>query len=63
MQFRKIPWRDSVEQWVELKMMVNDIILTGTPKGSVDTKIGDEVVTEVEGVGRLVNTIVGEDYK
>ncbi|HIV74387.1 MAG TPA: fumarylacetoacetate hydrolase family protein [Candidatus Pseudogracilibacillus intestinigallinarum] len=41
----------------------NDIILTGTPKGSVDTKIGDEVVTEVEGVGRLVNTIVGEDYK
>lgn len=38
-----------------------DIILTGTPKGSVDTKVGDEVVTEVEGVGRLVNTIVGDD--
>ena len=37
-----------------------DIILTGTPKGSVDTKVGDEVVTEVEGIGRLVNTIVGE---
>lgn len=37
-----------------------DIILTGTPKGSVDTKVGDEVVTEIEGVGRLVNTIVGE---
>lgn len=36
-----------------------DIILTGTPKGSVDTKVGDEVITEVEGVGRLVNTIVG----
>lgn len=37
-----------------------DIILTGTPKGSVDTAIGDEVVTEIEGIGRLVNTIVGE---
>lgn len=38
-----------------------DIILTGTPKGSVDTKVGDEVITEVEGIGRLVNTIVGEE--
>lgn len=37
-----------------------DIILTGTPEGLVDTKIGDEVVTEIEGVGRLVNTIVGD---
>ena len=40
----------------------NDLILTGTPKGSVDTKVGDVVITEVEGIGRLVNTIVGEDY-
>ncbi|MFX3675186.1 MAG: fumarylacetoacetate hydrolase family protein [Paenisporosarcina sp.] len=39
----------------------NDIILTGTPKGLVDVKIGDEVITEIEGVGRLVNTIVGDD--
>jgi 5-oxopent-3-ene-1,2,5-tricarboxylate decarboxylase/2-hydroxyhepta-2,4-diene-1,7-dioate isomerase len=40
----------------------NDLILTGTPKGSVDSKVGDEVVTEVEGIGRLVNTIVsGEE--
>ncbi|WP_138417608.1 fumarylacetoacetate hydrolase family protein [Aquibacillus sediminis] len=38
-----------------------DVLLTGTPKGSVDTKVGDEVITEVEGVGRLVNTIVGEE--
>lgn len=38
-----------------------DIILTGTPKGSVDTKVGDEVVTEVEGIGRLCNTIVGDE--
>lgn len=40
----------------------NDLILTGTPKGSVDTKVGDEVITEVEGIGKLVNTIVGENY-
>jgi 5-oxopent-3-ene-1,2,5-tricarboxylate decarboxylase/2-hydroxyhepta-2,4-diene-1,7-dioate isomerase len=37
-----------------------DMILTGTPKGAVDTKVGDEVVTEIEGIGRLVNTIVAD---
>lgn len=36
----------------------NDLILTGTPKGAVDTKVGDEVITEVEGLGKLMNTIV-----
>lgn len=35
-----------------------DIILTGTPDGVVDCQPGDEVVTEIEGIGRLVNTIV-----
>ncbi|MDQ0189132.1 fumarylacetoacetate hydrolase family protein [Alicyclobacillus cycloheptanicus] len=37
-----------------------DILLTGTPKGAVDVRPGDEVVTEIERVGRLVNTIVGD---
>ncbi|KHE71449.1 fumarylacetoacetate hydrolase family protein [Halobacillus sp. BBL2006] len=37
-----------------------DLILTGTPKGTVDTKVGDEVITEIEGLGRLINTITGE---
>jgi len=37
-----------------------DVILTGTPKGSVDVRPGDEVVCEVEGVGRLVNTLVDD---
>lgn len=37
-----------------------DIILTGTPKGSVDTAIGDEVTTEIEGIGKLTSTVVGE---
>jgi 5-oxopent-3-ene-1,2,5-tricarboxylate decarboxylase / 2-hydroxyhepta-2,4-diene-1,7-dioate isomerase len=38
-----------------------DIILTGTPNGTVNTLPGDEVVTEIEGLGRLVNTIVSDD--
>lgn len=37
-----------------------DVILTGTPDGVVNVNVGDEVVTEIEGVGRLVNTIVGD---
>lgn len=38
-----------------------DMIATGTPKGLSDVVPGDEVVVEVEGVGRLVNRIVSED--
>ena len=38
-----------------------DVILTGTPEGVVDVKPGDEVVTEIQDVGRLVNFIVGDD--
>ena len=37
-----------------------DVILTGTPKGSVDVQPGDEVVCEVQGVGRLVNHLVAD---
>ncbi|WP_181347873.1 fumarylacetoacetate hydrolase family protein [Thalassobacillus sp. CUG 92003] len=35
-----------------------DVILTGTPKGTVDTKVGDKVITEIEGLGALSNTII-----
>lgn len=38
-----------------------DIILTGTPEGLADVKAGDEVVTEIDGIGRLVNTIVDDE--
>ena len=38
-----------------------DIILTGTPEGVVNVNVGDEVVCEIGGIGRLVNTIVGDD--
>jgi 5-oxopent-3-ene-1,2,5-tricarboxylate decarboxylase/2-hydroxyhepta-2,4-diene-1,7-dioate isomerase len=37
-----------------------DVILTGTPEGLRDVLPGDEVATEIEGVGRLVNTIVSD---
>jgi len=37
-----------------------DVILTGTPEGVVDVNAGDEVVTEIEDIGRLVNTIVDD---
>lgn len=43
-----------------LTLSPGDVILTGTPKGSVDVRPGDEVVCEVEGVGRLVNTLVDD---
>jgi 5-oxopent-3-ene-1,2,5-tricarboxylate decarboxylase/2-hydroxyhepta-2,4-diene-1,7-dioate isomerase len=34
-----------------------DLILTGTPDGVVDCRPGDVVVTEIERIGALVNTI------
>ena len=37
-----------------------DVILTGTPEGVVNVNPGDEVVTEIDGIGRLVNTLVGD---
>lgn len=44
-----------------LTLSPGDLILTGTPEGLADVRPGDEVVTEVEGVGRLVNTIVAAE--
>jgi len=44
-----------------MTLAAGDVILTGTPEGVSDVKPGDEVVTEIEGIGRLVNTIVGDD--
>ena len=38
-----------------------DVILTGTPEGVVNVDVGDEVVCEIEGLGRLANRIVGDD--
>ncbi|HTT42325.1 MAG TPA: fumarylacetoacetate hydrolase family protein [Steroidobacteraceae bacterium] len=37
-----------------------DVILTGTPEGAVNVNVGDEVVCEIDGLGRLHNTIAGD---
>jgi 5-oxopent-3-ene-1,2,5-tricarboxylate decarboxylase/2-hydroxyhepta-2,4-diene-1,7-dioate isomerase len=37
-----------------------DLILTGTPKGVRYLEPGDEVITEIDGIGRLANTIIPE---
>ncbi len=44
-----------------MTLQPGDVILTGTPEGVVDVGIGDEVVCEIEGIGRLINTIVGDE--
>ena len=44
-----------------MTLQPGDVILTGTPEGVVNVMPGDEVVTEIDGIGRLVNTIVGDD--
>jgi 5-oxopent-3-ene-1,2,5-tricarboxylate decarboxylase/2-hydroxyhepta-2,4-diene-1,7-dioate isomerase len=43
-----------------MTLQPGDIILTGTPEGVVNVDPGDEVVCEIEGLGRLVNTIASE---
>ena len=35
-----------------------DVLLTGTPQGVVNVEAGDEVACEIDGLGRLVNTLV-----
>jgi 5-oxopent-3-ene-1,2,5-tricarboxylate decarboxylase/2-hydroxyhepta-2,4-diene-1,7-dioate isomerase len=37
-----------------------DVILTGTPEGVVNVMPGDVVTCEIDGLGRLVNTIVSD---
>src|SRR5277367_2350639 len=37
-----------------------DVILTGTPEGLANVVAGDEVITEIEGIGSLKNTIIGD---
>jgi 5-oxopent-3-ene-1,2,5-tricarboxylate decarboxylase / 2-hydroxyhepta-2,4-diene-1,7-dioate isomerase len=43
-----------------MTLNAGDVILTGTPDGVVNVNVGDEVVTEIDGIGRLVNTIVDD---
>jgi 5-oxopent-3-ene-1,2,5-tricarboxylate decarboxylase/2-hydroxyhepta-2,4-diene-1,7-dioate isomerase len=43
-----------------LTLSPGDVILTGTPEGVVNVDVGDEVVTEIDGVGRLVGYIADD---
>ncbi|MBP6900121.1 MAG: fumarylacetoacetate hydrolase family protein [Burkholderiaceae bacterium] len=43
-----------------MTLQAGDVILTGTPDGVVNVNEGDEVVCEIDGIGRLVNHIVGD---
>jgi 2-keto-4-pentenoate hydratase/2-oxohepta-3-ene-1,7-dioic acid hydratase in catechol pathway len=38
-----------------MTLQPGDVILTGTPEGVVNVNEGDEVVCEIDGIGRLVN--------
>jgi len=44
-----------------MTLQAGDVILTGTPDGVLNVNVDDEVVTEIDGIGRLVNTIVGDE--
>jgi 5-oxopent-3-ene-1,2,5-tricarboxylate decarboxylase / 2-hydroxyhepta-2,4-diene-1,7-dioate isomerase len=43
-----------------MTLSAGDVILTGTPEGAVNVEVGDEVICEIDGLGRLQNTIVGD---
>ncbi len=43
-----------------LTLRPGDLILTGTPDGVVDCQVGDVVVTEIESLGALENTIAAD---
>lgn len=43
-----------------MTLQPGDVILTGTPDGVVNVNEGDEVVTEIDGIGSLMNTLVGD---
>ena len=40
-----------------MTLNVGDVILTGTPHGTINVVPGNEVITEIEGIGQLRNTI------
>jgi 5-oxopent-3-ene-1,2,5-tricarboxylate decarboxylase/2-hydroxyhepta-2,4-diene-1,7-dioate isomerase len=40
-----------------MTLSAGDVILTGTPEGIVNVNEGDEVICEIEGLGRLHNTL------
>jgi 5-oxopent-3-ene-1,2,5-tricarboxylate decarboxylase/2-hydroxyhepta-2,4-diene-1,7-dioate isomerase len=44
-----------------MTLQSGDVILTGTPDGVVNVNVGDVVEAEIDGIGCLMNTLVGDD--
>jgi 5-oxopent-3-ene-1,2,5-tricarboxylate decarboxylase/2-hydroxyhepta-2,4-diene-1,7-dioate isomerase len=44
-----------------MTLSTGDVILTGTPEGVVNVAPGDVVACEIDGLGRLINTIAADD--
>ncbi len=44
-----------------MTLRAGDVILTGTPEGVVNVNVGDEVTCEIDGIGRLLNTLVDDE--
>jgi len=56
------PLPQLIEEITEfMTLYAGDVLLTGTPPGRVDVVPGDTVVVEIDGLGRLTNSIVAED--
>jgi 5-oxopent-3-ene-1,2,5-tricarboxylate decarboxylase/2-hydroxyhepta-2,4-diene-1,7-dioate isomerase len=43
-----------------MTLSAGDVMLTGTPEGVVNVEVGDEIACEIDGLGRLLNTIVAD---
>ena len=41
-----------------MTLEAEDVILTGTPPGVGEMRVGDEVVVEIEGIGKLANKVI-----
>jgi len=58
-------WVRSIPQLIAelsefMTLYEGDVLITGTPEGRVDVKPGDTVEVEIDGLGRLLNTVVAE---
>lgn len=44
-----------------MTLEAGDVILTGTPEGVTNVNVGDEVVCEIDGIGRLTSWMAGDE--
>jgi len=45
-----------------MTLLPGDVVLTGTPMGVGSLQVGDRVVVEIEGIGRLENTVSSRQH-